>query len=288
MRITAKLGTMVCVLLTGCISDVSIRRSDNPTIRHLQEVETARHIKDESTRSALEEYIADRVSLVFRVMPSKVKSPGGRVAAVTSDGYHLTAYHVVRDRKFFIEKTKMIRQPPMGIPFEGSMIGRYFSTKRYFGRLVWHDADRDLAIVKFPLNDSPHFESVRNSMQSGELVFTADDEGRGVLPANERNQTSIEDFVGNGWFFAAGKVMSSAGKKQEARITQFSTTLVGRGGMSGAPLVTTDHELCGIIQRIENLGFFQSPKTVAAMIAPDLLHEIIKTDRAEQGAAPQI
>lgn len=116
-------------------------------------------------------------------------------------------------------------------------------------------------------------------------MCSADDQGRGVFPANGQNETSTEDLLGNGSFFAAGKVMFSPRQNLGARITRISTTLVGRGGMSGAPLVTTDHELCGIIQRIEMPGLFRSPKTVASMIAPDFLHEIIKADRAEQDVA---
>lgn len=283
MRLTSKLALIVCTLLTGCVSDVSFRRFDNPTIRQLQEAETARHIKDDSARTTLKEYIGGRVSLVYSAMPSDAESDGGRVTAVTSDGYHLTAYHVVRDLTFFIEKTKMIRQPPKGT-YESSMIDRYFSRHRYPGRLVWHDADHDLAIVKFPLTDSPHFKTTMDSPEKGDLVYTADDEGRGFIPANEQNETSFENLLGNGRFFAAGKVRSSSRRNLVGRITQISTTLVGRGGMSGAPLVTTDHELCGIIQRIELPEFFRSPKTVASMIAPDLLHEIIESDRAEQEA----
>lgn len=252
----------------------------------MQEAETARHINDDSTRQALNKYIGDRVSLHFSSMPSDVESAGGRLAAVTSDGYHLTAYHVVRDRTCFIEKTKMIRQPPRG-PFPSSTLDQYFSTKRYPGRLVWHDAEQDLAVVKFPLTDSPHFKTLTNTPQSGNLVYSADDQGRGVFPANGRHGTSTENLVGNGSFFAAGKVLFLTQQNQGAGITQISTTLVGRGGMSGAPLVTTTHELCGIIQRIEMPGLFGSPRTVASMMAPAFLHAIIEADRAEQDLAAQ-
>jgi len=281
MQIRSKLTLIVCALLSGCVSDVSFRRFDNPTIRQLQEAETARHIKDDSARATLKKSIGERVSLVYSAMPSDAESDGGRVTAVTSDGYHLTAYHVVRDRTFFIEKTKMIRQPPKG-PFKSSTIDRYFSKQRYPGRLVWHDPDNDLAIVKFPFTNSSHFKTAMDTPEKGDLVYTADDEGRGFIPANEQNETSFENMLGNGRFFAAGTVRSSSRRNRGARITQITTTLVGRGGMSGAPLVTTDHELCGIIQRIKLPGFFRSPKTVASMIPPDLLHEIIETDRAEQ------
>jgi hypothetical protein len=49
-----------------------------------------------------------------------------------------------------------------------------------------------------------------------------------------------------------------------------------------AALVTADRELCGIISRIDGLGLFQSPRTIANMITPEILFEIIETDRGKE------
>lgn len=277
------LSALVCLILANC-SSVTVRKYDNPEIRKIQAEETARHIGDRRTAAAIAEHIGERVSLLFVGFGDEERDsapelpPGGRAAALTSDGYFLTACHVVEEGPFYIEETKTIRRPPPG-PISGDDVDRYFSTKRYFGRLVWSDPRLDLAILKFPVTNWPHFENLKVPPEPGDIVFTADGEGRGFVPADAQGNFDIDNFIGDGSFFAAGKVRGPATRNPKSRSVRFSTTMVVRGGMSGAPLVTSAYELCGITSRIEGLGPFLTPRTAASMIEPDRLFEIIEADR---------
>ena len=215
MRISVTVPWVVWILLTGCASDVALRRYDNPTIRRMQEQETARHLSDDHVMAAMKKHVGDRVSLVYTTPdhdgaePYPGISSGGRAAALTSDGYFITAYHVVQDVPFHIKKTKVIKQPPAE-PFKTSDMNQYFVTSRYAGGLVWCDPDLDLAILKFPLTNWPHFTDLKVPPQRGDTLFTADDEGRLFAPVNEQGISTMESAVGNGAFFAAGQVRDTA------------------------------------------------------------------------------
>ena len=258
------------LLLGGCGNDAANMRDDNPAIRRRQSSETDRHIGNDAYRSALEKRIGERVGFVFT--NSSDGSPDskreGRAAVVTSDGYFLTAYHVVQDSSFFFKDDTR--------PDHGRMVGR-----RHQGRLVWCDPAIDLAVVKFPVQLS-HFTHLKVPVDDGEVVFAADDEGHGTLVANEEGIYSLGTATGNGSFFAAGEIVGTPERSRGTEGYEISTTLVARAGMSGSPLVTRDGELCGIITRVEWgwLGKFR--KTVATMIEPDLLFKIIEADRKQR------
>ncbi len=199
-------STAILVLLPvmlGCTSDVSLWQNDNPKIHRLQAEETVRHIDDQAARALMKKYIGDRVSFVFPVAVNEpTDSPGGsiaggRAAALTSDGYFLTAYHVVQNHSFHIQKTEMIRRPPRN--FNISDIGNYYSNDRYPGRLVWCNPDIDLAILKFPVENWPTFKEIKFPPQQGETVFTADNEGYSLAV------NTVDNAMGNGAFFAAVK-----------------------------------------------------------------------------------
>lgn len=288
MRIWIILLSTVCVLLAGCASDDSFRRYDNPRIRKLQEEETARHVSDDITKAGMARHIGERVSLIFVDTTKEAASfsgdlpPGGRAAALTSDGYFLTAHHVVKSAPFYIEKSKMIRKPPAS--FRTADINLYFSKNRYYGRLVWSAPSLDLAILKFAGTNWAHFDDLKILQQRGDTVFTADDQGRSFIPADEEGKTSSKDAVGNGRFFAAREILRTAILDPKSKGLKLSTTLAARGGMSGAPLVTSNYELCGIISRVEGLGHFHTSRTIANMIAPETIFEIVESDRIEQGS----
>ncbi len=275
---------LACLLLAGCAADTVNPGYDNPAIRKLQNEETDRHISDGVSRVDLKRYIGARVSILFidgsngKTDSSGAASDAGRATALTSDGYFITACHVVQGHTFFIEETAMIRTPPSG-SFKKSDIGRFLSTKRYPGRLVWCDPAVDLAILKFPVANWPHFQALKVPPLRGDVVFSADDQGRSAVPIGKRGVASFGSAVGNGAFFAAGEVRTTPTRNRETKSIEVSTSLVARGGMSGAPLVTGSHELCGIISRVESFGFSRSRKTIALMIEPEVLSGIIEADR---------
>lgn len=283
MRISHAIHVILLFMMVGCTTDSQIWRYDNPTIRRLQEEETSRHFSDEKTRNDLVKQIEERTHFIY-TRPTKGDTKitrqfsGGRAGAVTADGYFLTAYHVVQDVLFYLEKTEMIRNPPME-GFPTSQMNKYFSTKRYPGRLVWQNSDLDLAILKFSVTNWPSFTDFKVPPDQGDLVIAADDEGYGFIVANDEGQTDAGNMIGNGDFMAAGLIREGVKKDSESSSAVFSTTLVARGGMSGAPVVTDSQELCGIIVRGEGFFPFQSPRTVAVMIEPGILFEIIEFDR---------
>ncbi len=274
--------TLACAV--GCTDYASSWKFDNPTVRRIQEKETVRHITDDNQKTRIKEYIGKRVRIVFSEggteLPDEIHT-AGRAAALTQDGYFITAYHVVQDRAFYIEQTNMIRRPPSR-GFKTSEISRYFSSSRHRGRLVWSNPDADLAILKFPIEGHPYFNLLEANPTKEQIVFSADDEGYGSSPADKRGEVRRENLVGNGVFFAAGSVLDGPDKFLPATASTFSTSLVARRGMSGAPLVTADFKLCGVLSRMEGFGRFQSLRTVAATIDPSLIEDLVADDRDQQ------
>jgi S1-C subfamily serine protease len=277
---------------TGCGGYASSWKFDNPTIRKIQNEETARHITDDTSKADIKKHLGGRVRIVFSrdiQNHSQDFAAAGRAAALTQDGYFITAYHVVEDRPFYIQETKRIRRPPTA-GFKTSESSRYFSERRYAGRLVWSSLSADVAILKFPVKGQLCFKDFEVAPTQGSIVFTADDEGYGALAADERGKFRLENRVGNGDFFAAGRISDKVEEQAESNTIMLSTTLVARRGMSGAPLMTTRHRLCGVLSRVEGFVPFRKPKTIAAMIDPSLISELINADRkkqkGEQAGAP--
>jgi S1-C subfamily serine protease len=278
------LSLVGAVLVSGCASDVSPRRQDNPAIRRLQDEETIRHIRDDRLKSVMTRHIGDRVNLLFTVVVGtptgsfRGVSRGGRAVALTSDGYFLTAYHVVENRLFQIENIESSERLS-GARAENSDINRVNSSTRYSGRIVWYDPYIDLAVLKFPLTNWPHFTNLKVPPTQGDIVITADDEGYGFIPPDEPGQFDLRSTVGDGAFFAAGRVTDNAKYDALSKSFQISTSLIAHDGLSGSPLVTTDYALCGISVKIEGKAPFETPRTVASMIEPRFLFEIIASDR---------
>ncbi|GAA5126923.1 trypsin-like peptidase domain-containing protein [Luteolibacter yonseiensis] len=265
MRIPLLLPSLMSVFLLGCAGDVSFWKYDNPEVRALQKTETDRHIGDGKEKKAMRDHIGARVGLVSTGSSDRPDSSaygvpaGGRAAAVTADGYYLTAWHVVRDKPFFIE-TDLLKKP-------------------HPGRLVWSDPDADLALLKIAPTGGPFFKKMKATSPPGDIVFSADRKGRGVLAPDKNGTYDLRKITGNGSFFAAGKVLDSKGRDLGQGLHDFPTTLVARGGMSGAPVVTADGGLCGILSRIEWSVFHTRLRTIAVMIEPERLSDIIEKDR---------
>ncbi|MBK1884337.1 trypsin-like peptidase domain-containing protein [Luteolibacter pohnpeiensis] len=278
---TALVAALVCS--AGCGDYTSSWKNDNPTIRKIQREETDRYITDDNQKRHLKDYLGKRVRIVYSgdaLEPSDGFLSAGRAAALTQDGYFLTAFHVVEGHAFYIEETKMLRKPPSH-EFKTSESSKYISNQRSPGRLVWSDSKADIAILKFPVKGHPYFDNYEAN-QTGLTVFTADDEGYGTFAADARGEVCLENLVGNGAFFAAGCILEGTDERPAARATTFSTSLVARRGMSGAPLVTSNYGLCGVLSRVEGIGPFQKPRTIATMIDPRLIAELVAADRKAQ------
>lgn len=287
---TVSLRTICLILpsavLVSCADHAAVREFDNPAIRELQSVETDKHITDEDLKSKVKSFLGQRTRIVFSgdVRDHAVGfPPAGRAAAVTKDGYFITAYHVVEDRPFYLQDTKLRGEPPNG-GFKTSESSKYFLEVRHPGRLVWSSPSADFAIIKFPVENQLQFGEFDVAPPQGSVVFSADDEGYGTFAANEDGQFRLEDRIGNGDFFAGGTIMGRGTGAVNSDGTTLSTTLVARRGMSGAPLMTSDYKLCGVLSRVETT-LFSKPKTVATMIEPSLISRLISADRAKQGTS---
>ena len=198
----------------------------------------------------------------------------GRGAALTEDGYFLTAFHVVEDGPFVWNRLRGMERLQPGRSYTATERAALIRNESFRGRLVWSDADLDLAIVKFEVNGLVHFGGLVNDIESGQTIFTADDGGASLVDLGGRSS----DQVGNGDFVAAGSIIARIRGSDEIGGLQLKTSLVARGGMSGAPLVTGDGQLCGILTGAvrDRLGRIFS---VASMIRTETIRSIIDEDR---------
>ncbi len=267
---------------------------DTPEVRKLQEEETAKHFPEPATRKQLKTTVGDRVEVIYR-HPKKIESGTGRAVALSPDGYYLTAYHVVDEPPFFL-----VEGFPAPTPKSGPVQTADADLKHYAGRIIWHDPDLDLALVKFDRPAARHFEKMRRQVKTGELVYTADNGGWTTYPLSGKPDEVIkwsdilDGMVGNGAFFSAGKVLASKRGQDDAGSAAHCLTLVARGGMSGGPLVTLDDELCGIlVQGSVGPRLFRwprtlssAPRTYASMIEPEFILEKIRADRAVGPSGP--
>jgi hypothetical protein len=158
---------------------------------------------------------------------------GGRATPVSVDGYYLTAYHLVRDA------TPVMPLPPQK---RNEQVGRFTfaedEAQFLYGRVVKHFLPADLAIIKFNLLPQAYFNTLTSNYIRGRAVFTGSTIGYTM---------SGEAKAGNGPFRAAGIIQRTepiAGTGSSQRIY---TSIVARGGMSGAPVADREGNLVGII-----------------------------------------
>jgi hypothetical protein len=87
------------LLLASC-HGLGILGYDNPEVRNLQKESLAGFPKRPIQGETIQDYCEDRVA---QIAPAKgEEARGGRAAALTNDGYYLTAWHVVSGEKFFL------------------------------------------------------------------------------------------------------------------------------------------------------------------------------------------
>lgn len=276
------LGALIGTSLNGCSYGLRNYRYDNAMVREQQGQLLEIHLPDRAIRERMMSSVAPRVGFLACGDPSKGFDPvaetygNGRAAAITKDGYYLTANHVVNEDEVFLVETVFRWKPGQGPPTEvitQEALEDWVTIKIYPGRIVWSRPDLDLAIVKFPRKSRQYFDDWTWDLEEGQLLYSADDSGRGTFDP----EVGMDSYVGNGSFEAAGRVTSvrSALFSSEGKVIR--SDLLARGGMSGAPIVTEDGELCGIIVRLEgNPTQFQ---TVANMISPEKIREIVEKDR---------
>ncbi|MEM6911113.1 MAG: serine protease [Verrucomicrobiota bacterium] len=272
----ACLRLSVCVLLTACVSPLEDRRFDNHLVRMEQNEDLARLLPRESDRDRIRRLLGPRVGLVQTGSEeASLSGSSGRAAALTSDGYFLTAWHVVSEGSFYLEELRLVKKLPAGRITLEQAEGA-FAIDRYPGRIVWSQPDLDLALVEFPGVKSVPFRKLGAIPQKGALVCTSDDTGFGFYDP----RYGIPSLVGNGSFLAAGQILEVNAPKIPGSPRILVTDLVARGGMSGAPLSTPSGTLLGIITRAQSSYFEpQDIETVATMVSPELLRNLIAADR---------
>lgn len=263
---------VVLLVSTGC-GDFALRnwRYDNPSTRKLQARSIAGLPERPINGKTFGQFFRDKVVLIGE--PGN-PVPLGRAVPVTADGYILTAWHVVSGGNFHWSDTVLLKPlPEKSGPFKRS---DYIREEKYPGRVVWHDEDIDLAIVKFDHRPPAFLKAAEPPVPTGTTVFSgADGLNGGVLVATSDH---LRDGIGNGPYKTAGKVTKVREDKGGIRRFIYHSTLVARGGMSGAPVVDEKGNLVGIVTRIR-ARLFTHPVTSFSMVDPEFVEKIIGEDR---------
>ena len=268
-RLLASGLTVVAIASTGC-GNLDNRRFDNPEARELQKESVSRFPEHPIKGEGIREFFNGKVGLIAGI-DSRI--PSGRAVPVSKDGYYLTAWHVVSGGDYRLSDLVELRPMPKGRTFKTEDYLRWDS---YPGRLVWHDADADLAIVKFDHRPAAIFTPAADRIGKGTAVFSgASGRNSGTLLSS----SSLTDGIGNGPFATAGRITKI--KQPDHGHFLYDSTLVGRGGMSGAPVVNDRGHLVGIVIRIRSHAF-SALTTEFAMIPPEEMKQIISSDRASR------
>ena len=265
----------LCLLLTSACGSLSIHqtRHDNPRVRALQarsleEVE-ARPIEGES----IDRFFRQRVGLIEstnQVLAS------GRAAPVSPDGYYLTAHHVVDQSPFYLSTFRFKKPIPPGVTvFESN---DHFEIVRLPGRLIWSHPDVDLALVHFPHRPRVHFAHIDHQPPIGETVFCGSDRGKVFIDKKGRR-------YGNGPYQTAGTILEREEAGENGEWALYETTLVGRGGMSGGPVVDRHGRLLGVASTVQLYWHWERRRRTRlsfAALDPEWMEHIIESDRITQ------
>lgn len=287
-RKIGQLGPLaISIALASCSAKLQVYQYDNPHIRNRQSEQLDRTLPDPAERQRMMRLIGPRVGFLVRgepgeaFDPQKVSAPSGRAAAISPDGYYMTALHVVQELPFYLVETSLRSGENAGI-YPLADVARHYDASVSEGRVVWKDAKLDLAILKFEKTSPHYFGSWRAGAPHGTMLHAADDWGRGILKLKD-GTADMTTLVGNGAFQAAGAVRSSGKRKRGTGGTLIESRMVARGGMSGAPLVTPAGEMAGIIIQVEiNPLMTNSSQTIGIMIEPERIAQIIDNDRRKQ------
>lgn len=141
----------------GCVTKLDYLNYDNPRVRRLRDIESRKHLPDTETWLQLTNYVGSRVGIIgpaaedIGAGESFSELLGGRGAGLTSDGYFVTAFHIAKGDSFYLHETRyneILTKPGVRFFRAGELDG-LITQRRSQGRLVWHDDELDLALVKF-------------------------------------------------------------------------------------------------------------------------------------------
>ncbi|MEM8954173.1 MAG: serine protease [Verrucomicrobiota bacterium] len=260
-------------LATACSTFPVERTFDNPEMRRLQAESLINIPPRPIAGQSIEDFFSRKVAFI-----ESEAGASGRAAPISPDGYFLTAAHVVDDGPFYFTNLVILKPiPPLPqIQTDPNVPSEYFFIENLPGRKVWSDKKSDLAIIHFDYRAPEFFSIMTDDLPVGAPVFAGSNEG--ILYTQE----NVEDGVGNGPFETAGRVLSVKRARSDLPFTTYQSTLVGRGGMSGTPVVDDQGRLAGILtgllQTIHwNLKF--ETKARFSMINPTQIQSIVANDR---------
>lgn len=259
------------VMILPACSYLASTKDDNPRIRKLQRASlkgiSPRPISGES----IPDYFGPRVGLVLSEHGS------GRAAALTPDGYYLTADHVVDGEKFYLYRVTRLRPIEDGKVISNKDYNKYFRDERFYGRVVWRNPEADLAIVKFPFRPKAWFKNWSDDHEKETIVFAGATDGflRG---------DSMKRLKGNGRFETSGRILAVADVDSEPVHKRVTCDLIARGGMSGAPVADSKGSLLGIaVVAWKGLAYGRLIGTEFSMVEPKILRKAIARDRRKKG-----
>lgn len=189
---------------------------------------------------------------------------GGRATPISEDGYYLTAYHLVRGT------IPVMPLPPNG---DTGRRGRFTFPKNdanfSFGRVVQNFLPADLALIKFNRKTQVYFNAVSKHLLPGLAVFT----GSSIGFTMEDMEDMEEGNVGNGPFKASGVILKVEPIAKMHSAQRITTSIVARGGMSGAPVADSAGNLVGILVGGSWSSVTHQYKSTTVEIVP--IHQIV-------------
>ena len=279
---------LVALLLSGCSSPLEVLSHDNPDVRRLQKEHSTAVIPSLSQRKRLAIECGKRVSFIIAGNQNRLSLTSGRAAAISPDGYYLTAYHVVESGPFYLSDFEIDSTQEKKLNANGFLLQAHDKETKIPGRLVWSNKKADLAIIKFAQKTPHYFKQFAFPLKRNSVVFSSDDHGFVALPSNFKSIEQVQSSaVGNGPYFSAGHVLFSQLFTHGPGVHTIGISLIARGGMSGGPIVTLDGQLCGVLslagltyEKVEKKVQLV-PRSTARMLPPATLRDIIQRDRAK-------
>lgn len=274
---------ILTALYASCSKKDDYLKFDNAQIRSEQVAENNRLIVNQEESEAIFAAVGPRVKRLVHVDGMDRKSEG-RVTILSEDGYALTAYHLVNDGEIAISELAAIGKVDE-IPKNFSLddLGKYFEDKISPARVVWFDPELDLALIKFAGKRLEYFSRIDSEPEVGELVYSADDEGWGYVGERDNRSIDLSGMNGNGRFSVIGSIVNSIIVSGNNRASKIRTTMVVRGGMSGAPLVNSSGDLLGVITNAHSQS--SSPdgaRSSGVIIESESIDKIIAVDRRRE------